>query len=266
MASKKSETTTIDVLKVTTSRITFHIVGTSPLICNAMSEKARQQLLLPPETKSRTQRQSTLKHDPIEEYKRSVYKARGDEAPTRIIFPGAGFKALLASTALDLTGASKSQIGRLSWVPEYNVHVYGIPALLMSVVRSADMARTPDIRTRAIVPQWACTFSIECVTPMLNEQAVTNLLASGGITRGIGDWRPEKGKGSFGQFRIAGPDDPEYQTIVKSGGRLAQDAALGNPTCYDNESEELLSWFNTEAKRRGLKKALPPSGMSEAAD
>lgn len=251
--TKGADTTTIDVLKVTTSQLTFCVVGTSPLICNAMSAKARQQLLLPPITKTRSQKQSTLKHEPMEEYRRSPYKAIGDDVPTRIVFPGAAFKALLASAALDLDGANKAQIGRLSYVPLYNVPIYGIPQLFMSIVRSADMNKTPDVRTRAILPKWAATFSVEFVTPILREQSVTNLLASGGITRGIGDWRPEKGKGSFGQFRIAGPSDPEYLHILKTGGRAAQDAALHAPTCYDHETEELLEWFGAEVARRGFK-------------
>lgn len=251
--AKQKDVTTIDVLKVTTSELTFCLVGTSPLICNAMSAKARQQLLLPPAAKTRSQKQSTLKHEPIEEYRRSPYRAIGDEAATRIVFPGAGFKSVLASAALDLDGANKTQIGRLSYVPQYNVPIYGIPQLFMSVVRSADMNRTPDVRTRAIIPQWACSFSIVFVTPILREQAVTNLLASGGITRGIGDWRPEKGKGSFGQFRIAGPDDPEYKQILTTGGRVAQDAALESPTFFDQETEELMEWFNAEVARRGFK-------------
>ena len=35
----------------------------------------------------------------------------------------------------------------------------------------------------------------------------------------------------------------------------AQLAALDSPEAYDDETEELLSWFNAETKRRGLKVA-----------
>ena len=70
---------------------------------------------------------------------------------------------------------------------------------------------------------------------------------------GLGDWRIEKGSGSYGGFEIVDPDDPEFLEIVKEGGRQAQLEALENPVAYDAETEELLGWFDIEIKRRGLK-------------
>jgi hypothetical protein len=32
----------------------------------------------------------------------------------------------------------------------------------MTPVRSADMNRTPDVRTRAILPEWACKKELPC--------------------------------------------------------------------------------------------------------
>ncbi len=163
------------------------------------------------------------------------------------------FKAALKSAALDLPGASKSQIGRLTYVEGDLVSIYGVPKLLMSVVRSADMNRTPDIRTRAILTEWACRVSITFVMPLLREQAVVNLLAAAGITQGIGDWRPQKGSGSYGQFALVGIGDADFDRIVATGGRDAQMAAMAEPECYDDETEKLLSWFDVESKRRGFK-------------
>jgi hypothetical protein len=114
------------------------------------------------------------------------------------------------------------------------------------------MARSSDIRTRAILREWAATVSITFVSPNLNETGVANLLAAAGMVVGIGDWRPEKGKGNYGQFRIASQDDEEFLRIVKSGGREAQDAALEAPTSFDQETDELLDWFDRERSLRGL--------------
>lgn len=123
----------------------------------------------------------------------------------------------------------------------------------MSIVRSADMNRTPDVRTRAIVPEWACRLRITFVQPLIRAQAVANLLAAAGITIGIGDWRSEKGSGNYGQFRIADKDDSDFKRILKEGGRAAQAEALENPVCYDDETTELLSWFEEERAKRALK-------------
>jgi hypothetical protein len=48
-------------------------------------------------------------------------------------------------------------------------------------------------------------------------------------------------------------DDPRFQEVVTTGAREAQMAAIENPECYDDESAELLSWFQDELKRRQLK-------------
>lgn len=250
--AKQKPTPTIEVMELKTVTLHAHIVGTTPLICNSMSQKVRQDLLFPPAKKNKVERATTLKHRPLDEYRRSPYRFAGDEAPTRIFFPGGGFKSAIASSALDIPGATKSQIGRLLWVEQYNIPIYGVPQMLMSVVRNSDMARTPDVRTRAILPEWAARVSVTFATPQLKDGAVINLLAAAGVICGIGDWRPQKGKGNFGQFRIASADDEQFHRIVASGGLLYQDEALQNPTFFDVETEELYEWFVHEAKARGF--------------
>ena len=254
MAIKKTDNATdITVMEVRKGRLDFQIRGTTPLILNTMSEKVRNQLLLPPPKKNAADKASTLKHDPLTEFRASAYTISDNDAPTYIGFMASAFKAALKSAALDLPGASKSQIGRLTYVEGDLVSIYGVPKLLMSVVRSADMNRTPDIRTRAILSEWACSVSITFVMPLLREQAVVNLLAAAGITQGIGDWRPQKGSGSYGQFALVGIGDADFDRIVATGGRDAQMAAMAEPECYDDETEKLLAWFDVESKRRGFK-------------
>jgi hypothetical protein len=79
------------------------------------------------------------------------------------------------------------------------------------------------------------------------------LLAAAGLTIGVGDWRPEKGSGNYGQFEIVSKDDPRYARIVKTGGRQAQIDGFENPDGYDEETAELLSWFDDERAKRQLK-------------
>jgi hypothetical protein len=253
MASKKSEGVEISVMEVSRGTIEFCILGNSPLICNAMSAKAKQQLLLPPTKKNAAEKASTLKHNPMDEFRASMYMARDPASPTRIIAKATAFKGALMSAAIDIPGAAKAQIGRLAYVEGDEIPIYGIPQLLMSVTRSADMNKTPDVRTRAILPKWACRISVQYTKPILKEPAIVNLLAAAGITQGVGDWRVQKGSGNYGQFSLVGPDDKEFVRIIKEGGKVAQDKAIADPVCYDGETEELLSWFNVETKRRGFK-------------
>lgn len=254
MATKKNNTEEIsEILKVTTGTFECCIVGTSPLILNRMSQKAQRELLMPRGRKTAVDKATSLKHTPIDEYRASAYTIKDENAPTLLAHLATAFKGALRTAALDMPGAKKAQIGRLTYVPGELIGIYGVPKLTMNIVRSADMNKTPDVRTRAIVPQWACRVSVTFVQPLIRAQAVANLLAAAGITVGVGDWRPEKGSSNYGQFRICDKNDPEFLDILKTGGREAQLEAMEHPVCYDDETTELLSWFEDELSRRTLR-------------
>lgn len=240
-----------DVLTVKQGYVDCYIVGTSPIILNRMSQKAYRELLMPAGRKSAVQRATTLKHVPVEEYRASAYTL--PTGPTLLAVLSTAVKGALRSAALDMPGMKKAQIGRLTYLEGEYAGIYGVPRLFMSITRSADMNKTPDVRTRAIVPEWACKVRVTFVEPLIRVQAVVNLLAAAGITIGIGDWRPEKGAGNYGQFRIVNADDADFARIVKTGGRAAQQAALDTPVAYNAETAELLEWFDSERGARRLR-------------
>lgn len=242
-----------DILEVTTGKLVCHVLGTSPLILNRMSEKAKHELLMPKGRKNAIEKATTLKHHPVDEYRASAYTLKDDTRPTYLALMATAFKGSLRSAALDMPGAKKAQIGRLTYIEGDYLGIYGVPKLFMAIVRSADMNKTPDVRTRAIVPQWAARVEITYVQPLIRPQAVANLLAAAGLTIGVGDGRPEKGAMSYGQFRLVAQDDPVYLEIIKTGGRKAQIDGIENPVAYDTETEELLSWFEHERANRNLR-------------
>src|SRR5690606_32985291 len=100
--------------------------------------------------KTAAEKASSLKHDPLQEFADSPYIDEDESAPTYLQHLSSAFKNALKGAALDLPGANKSQIGRLTWVNGERVGIYGVPQIFCSVTRSADMNRTPDVRTRAI--------------------------------------------------------------------------------------------------------------------
>lgn len=252
--TKKSEgVASLEIVPISTSDCTFFIKGTSPMIQNRLAEKARQQLLLPPARKNQAERAQTLKHDPVAEYRSSVHRMMEVDSPTLLAIPATAFKGAMRSAALELPGTSKAQIGRLTYLRNPMVAVFGVPQLLCSITKMADAAKTPDVRTRAILPEWCAVVTITFVEPQLNANAVGNLVSAAGRIMGVGDWRPEKGSGSYGQFEICAADDPDFKRIAKAGGRKAQIEALENPAAYNEETAELLEWFNVELRRRGFK-------------
>ena len=243
---------TIHVTEMQRGHVTMNIIGQSPLIMHRMAAKAARELLLPSGgRKTSAGRAATLKHDPHVELVDCLYKhAAGNPAPTRLKFPSEALKQAVAKAALDTPGTKKTEIGRLLSPGERNVSIFGIPQIFCSVVRSSDMNRTPDVRTRAILAEWCATVSFYFIQPKLTAKSVSTLLATAGITCGIGDWRQEKGSGDYGQFRLVSPDDADFLRIQAAGGVEAQDAAIAAPVAYDEDTEELLSWFDVELQRR----------------
>jgi len=252
MATAKKDTA-VDVLKVTHSTLDFCVLGSTPIILNRMSEKVLRELLMPKGKKTASEKASSQKHIPLEEFRDSPYTNRDEDGATLIQHLSSAFKGAIKAAALDMPGATKSQIGRLTWVNGERVDIYGVPELLMSVTRSADINKTPDVRTRAIVPLWAARVSVSFVTPLLREQGIANLLASAGIMSGVGDWRPGKGSGTYGQFELVSEDDERFSHIIKHGGRKAQEDAMASPNFYDQDTEDLFRWYEAEANRRGFK-------------
>ncbi|WP_233868604.1 hypothetical protein [Paraburkholderia adhaesiva] len=231
------------------------IRGRTPLILNRFSEKARHELLLPGGRKNAAERAQSLKHDPLAEFAAAAHRLVDEHAPTLLAFPATALKGAMRDAALEMKGTSKAQIGRLTFIGADLIPVFGIPHVLCSTVRMADPGRTPDIRTRVILPEWAAVAEITFVTPQLRAQSILNLLHAAGLICGIGDWRPQKGSGSYGQFEVVNADDAVLMRLVKSGARKQQLAAMKAPVAWNSESQELLAWYNVELRRRGLREA-----------
>lgn len=247
----KKETADLQIVEVERGQIDYCILGRTPLILNRMSEKAMHELLFPKGRKTAADKASGLKHDPYAEFLASPYTDPNDDGATYIMHLATAFKKALSAAAIDLPGATKAEIGRLTWVEGERIPIFGVPQMLMSVTRSADMNKTPDIRTRVIIPKWACRITVTFVKPLMNETSITNLLVSAGLTQGTGDWRTGKGSGTYGSFEVVSQDNPDYKHILKYGTRKAQKAAMDRPEPYDRETEEMYEWFQEEVGKRG---------------
>lgn len=250
MATKKEAS--VEVMEVKTGRIDFCILGKSPIILARMTEKAKQELLMPKGRKSAAERAGTLKHNPFEEFRAAPYLSEDPQSETLLCHIATAFKQSARGAALDIPGSTKSQIGRLVWVEGERVPLYGVPRIFMAITRSADMNKTPDVRTRCIVPEWACKLSVSFVKPIIKEQVIVNLFAAAGLMQGVGDWRPGKGSGNYGQFELVDENNADFQRITQQYRREAQQAAMDRPVAYDRETEEMLEWFSAESKRRGF--------------
>jgi hypothetical protein len=239
-----------------------NIVGYNMLM-HRFSFKAWQELLLPSRRKNVAERNETLKHDPIEEYRSSLYRNRDPEAPTLFHLPNGIITKAMAQAAIDIPGATRASIERLVSCTNETLFLYGTPRLRMDMVRNSDINKTPDVRTRPFFERFAVPgVIIHFKADPLTDQQILHLLAASGNITGFGDWRPEKG-GTGGKFRLANDDDPELKAILKEG-RAVQQQAYDTPVYHDENTAELMGWYNEEVMRREHEPAVTRKAKGNA--
>lgn len=258
----QQDNNSVTISQISMTEMRFNLVGTSPLVPHAVSAKAKGALLFPSPRKNAAERASTMKHEPFDEYREAAYRFTDDETKAtgvRLYMPAGCVHGAMSQVAVDMVGAARAQVARLTSVPGLKLPVYGVPQIWTTIVRSSDMKKTPDIRTLPILKQWAIPgVIVRFVGSLIKEQSIANLLANSGVIIGIGDGRPERGKLTMGCFRLAADDDAELRQIMRAGGLKAQDAALADPEYYDLETESLLTWFLEEKKKRAAQPAQSP--------
>lgn len=249
--AKKADTTETEIIiqPLKQGVIKLRIIGVTPLYQNRMAAKAKQQLLVGGQKKSKADR-AVIKHQPEIEFRDSAQML--PHGPTALGINVIAVKAAMATAALETPGLTKTSAQRLLFMPGDFAPLYGTPQLKMDVVRSADINKTPDVRTRCYLPRWGAEIDIRFVSPQLSAASVINLLCNAGVLVGVGDFRQEKGKGSFGSFRVLGEGekDAEWDALVKDHGRKAQLAALKDPEYADADTSDLMAFFFGEVKRR----------------
>jgi|TARA_B100001094_G_C18023363_1_gene716297 hypothetical protein len=242
-------TTNVEIKRLNQVEVTLRMVGTTPLYFNSMSAKTKRDLLIGGGKKTAAEKKQ-IKHNPEQEFKDSLYKKSYGE--TLLCFPAPGIKQAMATAALETDGIKKTTVNRLLFLPEQYVNVWGTPYLKMDIVRSADINKTPDVRTRGYLPRWCAEVRLRFIAPALSTFDVTSLLSNAGTIVGIGDFRQEKGRGSFGCFDVfdgKNKNIPEWKDIVKES-REAQQHAVDYPICADPETEELMEMMGIERQKR----------------
>jgi hypothetical protein len=252
MAIKKAEAGELTISQLKQGRVTLRLIGITPLYMNSMSVKAKRTLLIGGGKKTAAEKK-LLKHDPEQEFRDSCYTQESGE--TLLCFPAPGIKAAMSTAALETAGITKTSVQRLIFLPQMYVNIWGRPLMKCDVVRSADMNKTPDIRTRAFLPRWCAEVKIAYVQPTLSVHSIVSLMQNAGTIVGIGDYRQEKGRGSFGTFFVAGDNENlgkwsgEWNSITAEA-RDVQQEAFDNPQPADAETRQLLAFIDEERIRR----------------
>lgn len=245
--AKKSEKEGVVVRKEKKqeTEVYIPIVGRTPLFLNAATPSVASVLIFPEPKKTKAQREKSLKHDPVAEFRRSMYRIEDPQSPTYVGLKAAAFKKAMEGVSA-LNGFTKVGFQSLSLYSKalYEgdfVPVWGIPQFDIRFVRVGAM-KTMDTRCRGLMLEWASLVRIRYVEEAITVQQILNLMFDAGQTQGVGDNR----KNGFGRFDLANKDDPEFLRIQAEGGRDAQVKAVLDAEFANRFTKE--TWEETELR------------------
>lgn len=214
MAVKKTELVEIRPLDMRTTTIT--IVGETPLIMHAWSEKAKKQMLDAQMGKAKGKQKD--KKNPVEDFINSMYWLT--EKPTECTeeaFEEAfrnGAKFGFPVTALKQAAISASF--RMGWSKDKMslrgaFFIDGGYGEFMEIksdkpVMREDMVKvgmgTADLRYRGEFQNWSATFNLRYdANGQYSLDSIINMINAGGTVCGIGEWRVER-DGMCGMFHV----------------------------------------------------------------
>lgn len=202
--SPKSVSIELPTLKIETIKIT--LIGDSPLICHAWSQKARTQMLLKMQKKATAGRAI---RDPWQDFCESLYWLNEmPETPTeadveqgRFGFPAIAFKSAAVTACTSIGSITKVAARQAFHVEGEMVELFGSKPSMREDVARVGMGAA-DLRYRGEFDPWRTELHVKYNTAVLSAEQVVNLFQTGGFACGVGDWRPER-DGPFGRFHVA---------------------------------------------------------------
>ena len=215
MATKKTEGNVVEIRPLDIKKVKIKIVGDSPLIVHAWSEKAKRMML---EAQMRTTKTKAREvRDPYDDFIQSLYWLTEKPESTPEAFEKAikdGAKFGFPTNAIKQSANSAAY--RLNWVKNqmelrsaYFVESdYGdmfeikgcVPEIREDMVRVG--MGSADLRYRAEFKNWYAEITLKYnASGSISLEQIINCVNAGGFATGLGEWRPEK-DGDFGRFHV----------------------------------------------------------------
>lgn len=223
MATKKT-TEVLEIRPLQIKKISVRIIGDTPLIMHAWSEKAKRMMLEAQMGKSKGKRKDAKSPaddfvrsmywiTPMPEYKDGASEEEIQSAFTDAIangakfgFPVTAFKQAAISAAYRMGWAKDKVSLRGAFFIDGDID--GMVEIKSDIPKMReDMVKvgmgTADIRYRGEFDNWSAD-----ITVSYNENGnyslenIVNIINAGGYICGVGEWRPEK-DGQYGMFHVA---------------------------------------------------------------
>ena len=189
----------IHVVPVTVAVAKFRVIGETPLVLQAMSQKARLELGHTTEKVGKTKKSVRVPQDDFNACRRFV-DVKGKKVDA---FDPAGFKKGMVHAATYLDGMTKvAARGGFHVCPGVDLIPLTLesePTLREDVVRPPMQA--PQIRWRPQYTPWGCNIEVHYIESFLSGSDIFNLLNWAGRVSGMGENRPQKG-GNWGMYRV----------------------------------------------------------------
>lgn len=195
----KSKSVSVEVIEFSIRQVTIPIIGISPLIVHAWSEKSKKMISDKQAGKAKNKKHEI--RNPEEEYEAAKHlSVSGWEG-----FPAAGFKAAMIRGAkmIGMVMKDTQQAFFINAECEETqlVRIHGESRMRTDMVRVG--MGSSDIRYRPEYPDWYAELNIEFNEGIISIDQIHQLVKAAGYGCGVGEMRPEKGKFNYGRFKLA---------------------------------------------------------------
>ena len=218
MATKKANTEVIEIRPIEIKKVTIRIVGDTPLIMHAWSEKAKRMMLEAQMGIAKGKKKEAK--NPVDDFIRSMYWLTPmpedgtvesfEEAianGARFGFPVTAFKQAAISAAYRMGWAKDKMSMRGAFFIDSDengmIEIHSDTPEMREDMVKVGMG-TADIRYRGEFKNWYADLTISYnANGQYSLENIVNIINAGGYVCGVGEWRPER-DGQNGMFHVAG--------------------------------------------------------------
>ena len=218
MATKKAATEVIEIRPIEIKKVTIRIVGDTPLIMHAWSEKAKRMMLEAQMGVAKGKKKEAK--NPVDDVIRSMYwltpmpedgtMESFEEAianGARFGFPVTAFKQAAISAAYRMGWAKDKMSMRGAFFIDSDengmIEIHSDTPEMREDMVKVGMG-TADIRYRGEFKNWYADLTISYnANGQYSLENIVNIINAGGYVCGVGEWRPER-DGQNGMFHVVG--------------------------------------------------------------
>jgi hypothetical protein len=196
----------LELPRLNIETIDIPIIGDSPLIVHAWSQKAKELMAAKQQRKGAKGREAKVPWDDfcdalywLSDRPKSVGEA--DIEAGRYGFPAVGFKSAAVDAVTSVAGMTKVAARQSFHIVGEFVEIMGPPPSMREDIARVGMG-VADLRYRPEFSPWGAILTVTVNTSAISAEQVVSLFDLAGFAVGIGDWRPQR-NGPYGRFHVA---------------------------------------------------------------